>query len=87
MDEVLRQFGFGGIVDAVSKKGDARQKDLGWLDSLGEDDERTLERGRGGYIENEEAELKAGIEEFGGDDEDGIIIPDQHAAEDIDVES
>ncbi|GMH73926.1 hypothetical protein TrST_g6629 [Triparma strigata] len=74
MDEVLRQFGFGGIVNAMSTKKEERRKDVGWLDNLGEDDERPLERGRGGYIENEEEEEEKGIEEFGGEDEP-LLIP------------
>merc|ERR1719506_2162350 len=46
LDEVMRQFGFGAVVDAVGKgKGNNRKKDLGWLDALGEDGVGKLERG------------------------------------------
>jgi len=60
IDEVLRSFGFGGVIDAVNEKKDGRPMELGWLEAL--DEERGEFRG-GNYksaqtIKDEEDEAR-----------------------------
>lgn len=78
LDEVMRQFGFGAVVDAVGKgKGNNRKKDLGWLDALGEDGVGKLERGVGGYVEDDEEEEERGegrvVDELEFEEEEGAV--------------
>ena len=80
LDEVMRQFGFGAVVDAVGKGKAERKKDLGWLDALGEDRSGKLERGRGGYVEDDEKVEEVEFEEEGAVGE-GVFVPN-----DIDLE-
>jgi hypothetical protein len=75
IDEVMRQFGLGKAVDAMSTKKDGRPMELGWLDLLPEPAMRVRE-------EDQEEEGDGAVVEFEEDPGDeGLVLPVVNAAD------
>ncbi|GMH54590.1 hypothetical protein TrRE_jg13199 [Triparma retinervis] len=69
MDEVLKQLGFGGVVDKLGGKKDARPEELGWIENMDDPEAKGLYERR---MEEQEREVVVEFEEEG---EEAVMVP------------
>ena len=68
MDEVLKQLGFGGMVETLAGKKDERPEELGWIDALDDKDMK-------GLYERREEERMVKDMEFEEEGDEEVLVP------------